>query len=204
MEGLIQFTGIVMIAFGILQIILFFKIWGMTNNVKRIWKKIDNKDFLSDACVSYIKGNLEETERLANEAFLQEVALLSKSSESYEDWIDNYIKIKEEIQKVFYNDKYVGLVFKNASTDRPYRIEVYNSSGSQILNSTVDMDFENVTFAGDNILMYSDMRCEILSIKGVKKFQTNFKGQIYGLMPYDDSKTYLLMTNSKIQKIRLK
>lgn len=33
------------------------------------------------------------------------------------------IKIKEEIQKVFYNDKYVGLVFKNASTDRPYRIE---------------------------------------------------------------------------------
>ena len=33
--------------------------------------------------------------------------------------------------------------------------------------------------------------------KGVKKFQTNFKGQIYGLMPYDDSKTYLLMTNSK-------
>lgn len=98
----------------------------------------------------------------------------------------------------------LGLVFKNASTDRPYRIEVYNSSGSQILNATVDMDFENVTFAGDNILMYSDMRCEILSIKGVKKFQTNFKGQIYGLMPYDDSKTYLLMTNSKIQKIRLK
>ena len=96
MEGLIQFTGIVMIVFGILQIILFFKIWGMTNNVKRIWKKIDNKDFLSDACVSYIKGNLEETERLANEAFLQEVALLSKSSESYEDWIDNYIKIKEK------------------------------------------------------------------------------------------------------------
>lgn len=96
MEGLIQFTGIVMIAFGILQIILFFKIWGMTNNVKRIWKKIDNKDFLSDACVSYIKGNLEETERLANEAFLQEVALLSKSSESYEDWIDNYIKNKRK------------------------------------------------------------------------------------------------------------
>ena len=101
MDGLIQFTGIVMIAFGILQIILFFKIWGMTNNVKRIWKKIDNKDFLSDACVSYIKGNLEETERLANEAFLQEVALLSKSSESYEDWIDNYIKIKEKYTRIF-------------------------------------------------------------------------------------------------------
>ena len=42
-------------------------------------------------------------------------------------------KNKRRNTEVFYNDKYVGLVFKNASTDRPYRIEVYNSSGSQIL-----------------------------------------------------------------------
>ena len=118
MEGLIQFTGIVIIAFGILQIILFFKVWGMTNNVKRIWKKIDNKDFLSDACVSYIKGNLEETERLANEAFLQEVALLSKSSESYEDWIDNYIKIKEKytVMKSDFSENMVFIDYESIQT----------------------------------------------------------------------------------------
>lgn len=33
---MIEFTYIVMLAFGILQIILFFKIWGMTNNVKEL------------------------------------------------------------------------------------------------------------------------------------------------------------------------
>ena len=101
MEGLMQFTGIVIIAFGILQIILFFKVWGMTNNVKRIWKKIDNKDILSNACISYIKGDLEETEKLANEAFLQEVALLSKSSESYEDWLNGYKKLKDKYTRLF-------------------------------------------------------------------------------------------------------
>lgn len=42
MEGLMTFTGIVMIAFGILQIILFFKVWGMTNNVKRLTDKFCN------------------------------------------------------------------------------------------------------------------------------------------------------------------
>ena len=41
----------------------------MTNNIKRILEKIDNKDFLSDACIAYIKGNMEETEKLVNEAF---------------------------------------------------------------------------------------------------------------------------------------
>lgn len=101
MEGLIQFTGIVMIAFGILQIILFFKIWGMTNNVKRIWRKIDNKDFLSEACVTFIKGDIETTEKLANEAFLQEVALLSKSSESYEDWLNDYKHLQEKYTRIF-------------------------------------------------------------------------------------------------------
>ena len=40
MEDLMTFTGIVMIAFGILQIILFFKIWAMTNNVREIKGKL--------------------------------------------------------------------------------------------------------------------------------------------------------------------
>lgn len=101
MEDLMTFTGIVMIAFGILQIILFFKIWGMTNDVSRIWKKIDNKDFLSEACLSYIKGNLDETERLANEAFLQEVAYLSKSSKSLNDWTTGYRELKKKYTRIF-------------------------------------------------------------------------------------------------------
>lgn len=33
---MIEFLSIVMLVFGILQIILFFKLWGMTNNVKKL------------------------------------------------------------------------------------------------------------------------------------------------------------------------
>lgn len=40
MENLLTFTGWVMITFGILQIILFFKVWGMTNDVNKITKKL--------------------------------------------------------------------------------------------------------------------------------------------------------------------
>lgn len=101
MEGLMTFTGCVMIAFGILQIILFFKLWGMTNNVSRIYKKIDNKDFLSDACVAYIKGDIEQTDKLANEAFLQEVSMLSKSARTYADWEVGYAKIEKKYKRIF-------------------------------------------------------------------------------------------------------
>lgn len=36
MEGILLFTTIVVLVFGVLQIILFFKLWGMTNNVSHI------------------------------------------------------------------------------------------------------------------------------------------------------------------------
>ena len=37
---MIDFSTIVLLVFGVLQIILFFKIWGMTNDVNRITKKL--------------------------------------------------------------------------------------------------------------------------------------------------------------------
>ncbi len=48
MEGMFTFIGIIIIVFGILQIILFFKMWGMTNNVneiKNIMELFMRKDF---------------------------------------------------------------------------------------------------------------------------------------------------------------
>lgn len=36
-----QIMSIILIVFAVLQIILFFKVWGMTNNVKKIQDKMD-------------------------------------------------------------------------------------------------------------------------------------------------------------------
>lgn len=43
MEDLLCFVSIVIIVFGILQIILFFKVWGMTNKVTSIENKLKNQ-----------------------------------------------------------------------------------------------------------------------------------------------------------------
>lgn len=51
METFALITGIVFIVFGILQIILFFKIWGMTNDVKRISECVTPKN-PKDNCIS--------------------------------------------------------------------------------------------------------------------------------------------------------
>lgn len=43
MEAILILCYIIFIAFGILQIILFFKVWGMTNDIKAIKNKYVNK-----------------------------------------------------------------------------------------------------------------------------------------------------------------
>lgn len=43
MESTLNFASIIIIVFGILQIILFFKLWGMTNDIKEIKNKYIGK-----------------------------------------------------------------------------------------------------------------------------------------------------------------
>lgn len=43
MEGMLNFVGIIIIVFGILQIILFFKVWGMTNDVDKLTRYFCDK-----------------------------------------------------------------------------------------------------------------------------------------------------------------
>ena len=44
MEGITLLVSIILIVFGVLQIILFFKLWGMTNDVRKINVHITPKD----------------------------------------------------------------------------------------------------------------------------------------------------------------
>lgn len=73
MKGLLQFTGIVMIVFGILQIILFFKIWGTTNDVSKIKGKLEeniNDDaILLKAQLFALNGDKQQSFELYKESF---------------------------------------------------------------------------------------------------------------------------------------
>lgn len=45
MESMFNLVGIIIIVFGVLQIILFFKIWGMTNDVKEMKNKFVSEEY---------------------------------------------------------------------------------------------------------------------------------------------------------------
>ena len=61
---MMELLSIIGIVFGVLQIILFFKIWGMTNNVKNILNVLNSKDnrevkLTSKAVVKGVEGEVK-------------------------------------------------------------------------------------------------------------------------------------------------
>lgn len=128
MEGLIQFTGIVMIAFGILQIILFFKIWGMTNDMRELKNEfisIPSKWALNKAILKGDKHKVDEI--LFNAMFI-------RIKKAYDDTIPDIDGTKKEIFaeqistiKNEYKERYLkyGITFPDAvdKIEKPEDIE---------------------------------------------------------------------------------
>lgn len=94
MEGITLFVSIVIIAFGILQIILFFKLWGMTNDVKKIKQQRDDSEInnlINEAQIHSLKGDKEKATQLYKSAFYVSLShLYNEAKEGNPTWASEY------------------------------------------------------------------------------------------------------------------
>ena len=123
MEGITLFVSIVIIVFGILQIILFFKLWGMTNDVKKIRKSLPNvSSDLSPAKIEFIIGNTDKAKEMLKKEFVLDV-------------YESYMKIVKENTEV--TDP--SVMEKEYSIDYDRLKRVYKGRFKDIID---DVDFE--------------------------------------------------------------
>ncbi len=79
------FVSIVIIVFGVLQIILFFKLWGMTNDVKKIKNSLPvSLDGISPAKIEFEVGDKEKAKEMLKKEFISDVYKIYNSVLSYE------------------------------------------------------------------------------------------------------------------------
>ena len=105
--------SIIFIVFGILQIILFFKLWGMTNNVSKIRDSINGNslesNLVKEAQLLCLKEDYETAVSKYNEAFYSRIIGLyeklvlmhgtGKSSVRDEIYEEEYKKIRAQYEK---------------------------------------------------------------------------------------------------------
>ncbi|HKM04519.1 MAG TPA: DUF5711 family protein [Lachnospiraceae bacterium] len=114
------------------------------------------------------------------------------------------IILKENVESTYYSNSYIGLVYLNTSGETTYKMDIYNASGS--LTQTIDfnMEYSDIIFHEDSILIYNEGGCNLFNIKGVEKFNGEFSQSVLEVIPTSKITTYTLVTNETIETIELR
>ncbi len=112
--------------------------------------------------------------------------------------------LEEEVQSIHPGENYVGLVFINQSGESAYRLDVYNTSGDKVQSLFFDMDYTDIFFNKDQIVIYNDAECQICNIKGTDRFLGSFEKNISLLIPTSSAYRYVAVTSDSVDTIELK
>lgn len=112
--------------------------------------------------------------------------------------------LTEEIQSVFYNDKYIGLVFLSKDGEQMYRMDVYDTSTVKVGSFYFDVEYTDIFFGKDTFVAYNDTECVIMTMDGMEKFNGEFDKPVRLMLPANNSYKYLLVTDTSIDTIQLK
>lgn len=110
----------------------------------------------------------------------------------------------EQIQAVYYGKKYIGLVFGSDVADYTYRLDIYNTDAKKVYSHYFNMNYSDIFFEDDNFVIYNESECQIVSYKGVLKYDGVFQAPVRLLIPVGGTYRYLMVTDSTIDTIALK
>ncbi len=112
--------------------------------------------------------------------------------------------LNEDIQKIYYGKDNVGLVFNSMDGNSRYRLDVYQKTGELSLSIGFDMEFTDIVFAEDQIIIYNESECQVYNMDGLEKYSGYFEKAVYALIPTQTAYRYILVTADSIDTIELK
>lgn len=109
MESTLNIVLIIIIVFGILQIILFFKLWGMTNDVNAIKSKLeayhgDEDQLILEAQIKALSGDKTASFELYQKSFYRSlIELFEKTIKEYGDENNSDLQCRDEYYRFEYD-----------------------------------------------------------------------------------------------------
>lgn len=111
--------------------------------------------------------------------------------------------LSESVQSVFYNDSYVGLVFNNTNGDTAYRLDVYNTEGNIAQSVNFDIEYTDIIFHRDQIIIYNDKECLVYNASGITKYAGEFAKSTSLVIPTSSLYRYVVVTADTIDTLEL-
>lgn len=108
-----------------------------------------------------------------------------------------------EIRSVMYNKKYIGLVLNNTDGEEKNQVIIYDLKGNVVLKQKNNYDYKTISISGEDIIMYTDTSCIILTISGQEKLNITFDKNIAYFLPVDNDDKYILIDDVNMEEIKL-
>ncbi len=109
----------------------------------------------------------------------------------------------ENVQGIYYGDEYAGLVFHSTDGDNKYRLDVYHRSGELAQSIGFDMEYSDILFHEDQIIIYNESECSIYNIDGVEKYSGQFEKSALVLIPQSGAYRYMIVTPDSVDTVEL-
>ena len=115
------------------------------------------------------------------------------------------ILLTSDTKSIFYNEKYIGIVYNSNDTTARHYIQAYDLSGKLMMEEASDVEYTNIEMLSSNeVCLYNRTICDIYTIHGVFKFHHEFEEELYGVIPGGSNLNYTFILNGITEKARLK
>lgn len=111
--------------------------------------------------------------------------------------------LDERIMGIYHNENYVGLVYRDTSGDYAYKVDVYNSNGNKLSTIQFDIEYTDIIFYKDQIMIYGGSDCNIYTVKGTERFAGKFESDVNLVIPLNSINKMLLVTGEELTTVEL-
>ncbi|MGI6012619.1 MAG: DUF5711 family protein [Ruminococcus sp.] len=113
------------------------------------------------------------------------------------------VTVEQEIVSTFYNEQYVGMVFRSDDEEKKYTLVLYNTNGKLVFEENFSIEYSSIKISGNQIIMNNDTQMCVFSLKGHEKFNGNLdEGRIHEVFKMDGNR-YQVIVDSGIKTIKL-
>lgn len=112
--------------------------------------------------------------------------------------------LSQEILSIYQSGEYVGLVFENTEGESKYYMDLYNMEGEKKHTLEFDCDYTDIVITEDTAIIYNKNEWNVYTLGGRTKFSGVYEGNIQKIIPTDNIRDYLIVTEDTLESVTLK
>lgn len=111
--------------------------------------------------------------------------------------------LSEKVIGIYNSKDYVGLVYLDSTGESTYRLDIYSNKGDKVGSTKFDIEYTDIIFDDDRVIIYGGSDCIIRTVKGTDKFVGTLGSGVNLLIPTSSSEKFLVLTGEELELVEL-